>query len=341
MKVAFITGITGQDGSYIAELLLEKDYKVYGLVRRSSTCNTSRISHILDKITLLYGDLTDFGSLLNSLHQVNKHNPSVIEVYNLAAQSHVGISFEKPIHTAEVNAIGTLNLLETIRQLDINDKVRFYQASTSEMYGKVVEKPQNEKTPFYPRSPYAVSKVFAHWITKNYREAYNIFACNGILYNHEGSRRGSDFVTRKITMGIRDILEGKIEYFELGNLDALRDWGSAKDYVKVMWLMLQQENPDDYLIATGEQHSVREFVETAFKLVGYQIKWRGMGVYEEGYSDERVFVKINSLLYRPSEVDNLLGDASYVAKKLNWKASIGFDSLVKEMMLFDCANLLI
>ena len=338
--VSLITGVTGQDGSYLSELLLDKGYVVYGMIRRISSDNTSRVKHLLanDKFKLVYGDITDFSSIGNILREIKAGNPQVILIFNLCAQSHVGVSFENSLYTANVNSIGVLNILEVIRQFDLLDKVRFYQASTSEMFGKIVEKPQTEKTPFYPRSPYGVSKLSAHWFVKNYREAYNLFACNGVLYNHESPRRGEEFVSRKITLGINDILQGKLEYLEMGNINSLRDWGHAKEYVRAMYMILQQEEPDDYVIATGQQHSVREFIEKAFKLVGYSIKWRGEGIDEEGYDEisGRLLIKINPKHFRPSEVDDLLGDSSYAKEKIGWVNEISFDDLVKEMVECDC-----
>jgi len=288
-KIAFITGITGQDGSYLAELLLEKEYKVWGLIRRSSSINTNRINHIFEKLNLRYGDLTDSSNLFNVLTEIKNEYPDItcLEVYNLAAMSHVKVSFELPEYTCDVDAMGTLRLLEACRTCGIPlNKIRFYQASTSEMYGKVVEVPQTEKTPFYPRSPYGVAKLYAFWITKNYRESYNMYACSGILFNHESPRRGHNFVTRKITIALGNILKGKQDRLILGNLNSLRDWGHARDYVNGMWLMLQQDEADDYVLSTNEYHSVREFVEYSFSLKGINIKWKGEGVNEVGYDAE-------------------------------------------------------
>lgn len=326
MKSAFITGVTGQDGSYLAELLLEKGYEVHALKRRSSTDTISRISHIKDKLHLHEGDLTDASGLLRLFQRYN-----FSEVYNLAAQSHVGSSFDIPEYTADVDALGTLRLLECIRNVSPNSK--FYQASTSELYGKVQETPQNENTPFYPRSPYGVAKLFSYWIVKNYREAYDIHASNGILFNHESPRRGDEFVTQKIVKGVGDIAYGRREFIELGNLNAQRDWGHAKDYVEGMWMMLQTPTGDDYVLATGELHSVREFVEICFKYAGYNISWRGKGLDEHGYDDEGVMrVKINPKFYRPTEVDTLLGDPTKAKTTLEWSPKYSFNDLVEEMM---------
>jgi len=333
VKKALITGITGQDGSYLAEFLLEKGYEVHGLLRRSSVENTERIEHLIrepKKVTLHYGDLTDAGSLSRLLYKIEPD-----EVYNLAAQSHVKISFEMPEFTANVNAIGTLSLLESIRE--VNPKIKFYQASSSELFGKVREIPQNENTPFYPRSPYAVSKLYAYWITVNYRESYKMFACNGILFNHESPRRGRDFVTRKITTGIADILTGKTDCLYLGNLDAKRDWGYAGDYVEAIWLILQQDEPDDYVIATGETHTVREFCELAFKKVGINLVWQGEGLDETGVDKDtgRVLVRVSSEFFRPAEVDLLLGDPAKAKAKLGWKPRVSFEELVSLMVESD------
>jgi len=333
VKKALITGITGQDGSYLAEFLLEKGYEVHGLLRRSSVENTERIEHLIrepKKVTLHYGDLTDAGSLSRLLYKIEPD-----EVYNLAAQSHVKISFEMPEFTANVNAIGTLSLLESIRE--VNPKIKFYQASSSELFGKVREIPQNENTPFYPRSPYAVSKLYAYWITVNYRESYKMFACNGILFNHESPRRGRDFVTRKITTGIADILTGKTDCLYLGNLDAKRDWGYAGDYVEAIWLILQQDEPDDYVIATGETHTVREFYELAFKKVGINLVWQGEGLDETGVDKDtgRVLVRVSSEFFRPAEVDLLLGDPAKAKAKLGWKPRVSVEELVSLMVESD------
>lgn len=333
MKKALITGITGQDGSYLAEFLMDKGYEVHGLIRRSSTDNTERIAHLLDgtkKVILHYGDMTDPISLTRLLYKIGPD-----EVYNLAAQSYVKVSFDIPDFTSDVNAIGTLRLLESIRE--VNPGIKFYQASSSELFGKVRGVPQNENTPFYPRSPYAVSKLYAYWITVNYREAYNIFACNGILFNHESPRRGKNFVTRKITTGIADILSGKIPYLCLGNLDAKRDWGYAGDYVEAMWLILQQDEPGDYVVATGETHSVREFCELAFRNVGINIIWIGEGINEKGVDKDtgRELVRVSSEFFRPTEVDLLLGDSTKARNKLGWKPKVSFEELVAMMVKSD------
>ena len=305
MKTALITGITGQDGSYLAELLLEKNYKVHGLIRRNSTSDgTDRINHLLKfpTITLHYGDMTDFACLAQLIKDIQPD-----EIYNLAAQSHVKVSFSNALYTADANGLGTLRILEAIKLLGLEKTTRFYQAATSEMFGEVQSIPQREDTPFYPRSPYGVAKLYAHWITKNYREAYGMFACSGILFNHESPRRGETFVTRKITKTLAEIRNGKrILPLELGNLDAKRDWGHAKDYVEAMWLMLQQEEPEDFVIATGQQHTVREFVDAAFDYMGYSIEWVGEGLKEvaKDYGTGEVLVKINPEFYRPAEVDS-------------------------------------
>lgn len=327
MKNALITGITGQDGSYLAELLLEKGYKVYGIVRRKSKLEYGNIEHIKDKVELIYADMTDLTSLINAMKISNAD-----EVYNLAAQSFVGTSFEQPIVTAEIDAIGVTNMLEAIRI--VKPDARFYQASTSEMFGKVQAIPQSETTPFYPRSPYGVAKLYGHWITKNYRESYGMYACSGILFNHESERRGKEFVTRKITDAVAKISLGKQEYLELGNMDSKRDWGHSKDYVYAMWLMLQQDEPDDYVIATNETRTVREFVERAFACVGINVKWKGTGIDEVGINSEtgKVIVKVNKKFFRPAEVDLLLGDPSKAEKQLGWKRLISFDDLVKGMV---------
>ncbi len=340
MKIAFITGITGQDGSYLAELLLEKNYLVYGMLRRMSTINTTRIDHILNKIQLRYGDVSDTSNIVGILSEIkNKYsNMERLEIYNLAAQSHVKISFEMPEFTANTDALGVLRILEAIRICDLVNITRFYQAGTSEMYGFIQSKPQNEKTPFYPRSPYGVAKLFGYWITKNYREAYNMYACTGILFNHESPRRGENFVTRKITIGLGKILRGEMDYITLGNLNSLRDWGHARDYVRAMWLMLQQDNPDDYVIATGEEHSVREFVEKTFEKKGFNIEWKGEGIDEIGIdkNTQKILVRINSKYFRPSEVDELLGDATEAKNKLGWKIETNFEALIDEMINHDC-----
>ena len=330
-KLALITGITGQDGSYLSEFLLLKGYKIYGIVRRNSVIyNYKRLEHIRDKLILNYGDMSD-GSCLNSLINniiKNNNNFEVFEIYNLAAQSHVGVSFEIPEYTANVDGIGVLKILEVIKSLDndIKNKIKFYQAGTSEMYGKVLKTPQNELTPFNPVSPYAAAKVYAYYITKCYREAYNIYAVNGILFNHESPRRGSNFLTMKVINGVKDIISGKIDSIELGNLDSKRDWGHAQDYCRGMWLMMQQNIPDDYVLSTGKTYSVREFVEKAFKFKGYDIKWVGNGLREIGIDQNNVRrISINPKFFRPCEVDLLLGDSSKAKKKLNW--DIQFNSL--------------
>lgn len=340
-KVAFITGITGQDGSYLSELLLEKDYKVWGIIRRSSNIITTRIDHIFDKLVLRYGDLTDSSNLLNILTEIKSTYPLLerLEVYNLGAMSHVKISFEMPEYTCDVDAMGTLRLLEAIRTCGISlDKIRFYQASTSEMFGKVVEVPQKETTPFYPRSPYGVAKLYSHWITKNYRESYGMYACSGILFNHESPRRGHNFVTRKITLALGNILNGKQDRLILGNINSLRDWGHAKDYVNGMYLMLQQETPDDYILSTNEYHTVREFVEKSFALKGYNIRWKGQDVNEIGYDANtgRELIFISDKYFRPAEVEELLGDSSKARNELIWTPKYTFDELVREMVENDC-----
>lgn len=338
MKKALITGITGQDGSYLTELLLDKGYEVHGIIRRSSTFNTKRIDHLFEntdignkKLFLHYGDLTD-SSNLNRL--IEKVCPD--EIYNLGAQSHVQVSFEVPEYTAETDGLGTLRFLDAIKEFGI--KAKFYQASTSELFGGLPDTaPQSEKTPFYPRSPYSAAKLYAYWITVNYREAYDLFACNGILFNHESPRRGETFVTRKITRAVASIVSGKQERLSLGNMNAKRDWGFAGDYVEAMWLMLQQEKPDDYVVATGETHTVREFVELAFKEIGIDIVWQGSGVDEKGIDKKtgRVLVDVNPRYFRPTEVDLLLGDPSKAEKALDWQRKVDFGSLVHMMMESD------
>jgi GDPmannose 4,6-dehydratase len=331
MKTALITGITGQDGSYLAELLLEKGYQVHGIIRRASLINTDRIDHIYDSISLHYGDLTDSTNLVRVIQKVQPD-----EIYNLGAQSHVKVSFEMPEYTADVDAVGTLRVLEAVRLLGMEDRVRIYQASTSELYGLVQETPQSETTPFYPRSPYGVAKIYGYWITKNYREAYGMYACTGILFNHESPRRGETFVTRKITRGLSRISTGQQEVLELGNLNALRDWGHAKDFVEAMWLMLQQENPDDYVIATGKQYSVRDFVEKAAPYFGMNIVWQGEGLNEVGIDKNtgRTVIKVNPKYFRPAEVETLLGDATKAKEKLGWEPKISFDQLVEDMCIY-------
>ena len=341
-KIALITGITGQDGSYLAELLLEKKYIVWGLIRRSSDINTKRIDHLYgDKnLILRYGDMTDSSNLLHIMYEIKEKYKELyrLEIYNLAAMSHVKVSFEMPEYTGEADGIGVLRLLEAVRSSGIMDKCRFYQASTSELYGKVVEVPQTEKTPFYPRSPYGVAKLYGFWIVKNYRESYNMFACNGILFNHESPRRGPTFVTRKITRGLNMILKGERDKLVMGNLDSKRDWGHAKDYVEGMWRMLQVDTPDDYVLSTNEFHSVREFIEKAFALKGFNIKWKGSGLDEIGYDEDtgRELIFINERYFRPAEVDELLGDSSKARKDLEWEPKYSFDDLVKEMVEQDC-----
>jgi len=337
-KIALITGITGQDGSYLAEFLLKKDYIVHGVKRRTSLLNTDRIDHLYQgphvdnrNFLLHYGDMTDSSSLLRIIQKVKPD-----EIYNLAAQSHVAVSFEEPEYTANSDALGALRILEAMRILDLQKNTRFYQASTSELYGLVQEIPQKETTPFYPRSPYAVAKLYAYWITVNYREAYGMFACNGILFNHESPVRGETFVTRKITRGLARIKLGMQDCLYLGNLDAKRDWGHAKDYVEVKWLILQQDHPEDFVVATGIQYSVREFVEAAGEEIGINIKWKGKGTDEKGYDEQgKCIVAIDERYFRPTEVDNLLGDATKAKKKLGWTPKITFTELVSEMMRED------
>ena len=330
MKVALITGITGQDGSYLAELLLEKGYTVHGIVRRASLINTHRIDHIFNKITLHYGDLTDALSIVSIIKTVQPD-----EIYNLGAQSHVKVSFDQPEYTAQTDALGTLRVLEAVRLLGMESHVRIYQASTSELYGLVQETPQSETTPMYPRSPYGVAKLYGYWIIKNYRESYDLHASSGILFNHESSRRGETFVTRKIVRALSRISTGLQGTLELGNLNARRDWGHAQDYVEAMWLMLQQEKPDDYVIATGEQYSVKDFVEAAAPYFGFNIEWRGEGLDEFGYclNTNRTVVKVNPRYFRPAEVETLLGDPTKAKTVLGWEPKFTFDGLVEEMVL--------
>lgn len=327
MKNALITGVTGQDGSYLSELLLEKGYNVYGIMRRKSVVDYGNVDHIKDKIHFIYADMTDMASLVKA---VSIAQPD--EVYNLAAQSFVAPSWDQPLATADINAIGVTNMLEAIKI--VKPDAHFYQASTSEMFGLVQEIPQTEKTPFYPRSPYGVAKLYGHWITKNYRESFDLFACSGILFNHESERRGKEFVTRKITQAVARIKLGVQEYAELGNLDSKRDWGHSQDYVKAMWLMLQQEKPDDYVIATNETRTVREFVETAFKVAGIDVVWEGKGVDEVGKDKDngKVVVKINKAFFRPAEVDILLGNPEKAEKALGWSREIDFKELVERMV---------
>ena len=342
-KKALITGITGQDGSYLAEFLLEKGYEVHGIKRRSSSFNTERIDHLYRdphernrRFVLHYGDMTDAVNLFRIVREVWPD-----EIYNLAAQSHVKVSFEMPEYTGNTDGLGTLRLLEIIRTLGLEKKTKFYQASTSELFsGKPGEEPQNENTPFHPRSPYAVAKLYAYWITVNYREAYDIFACNGILFNHESSRRGETFVTRKITRAAARIGLGLQDKLYLGNLNAKRDWGYSKDAVRAMWLMLQQPEPDDYVIATGKQHSVREFCELAFKEVGIDLEWQGKGIDEKGIDKKtgKIVVEVDPRYFRPAEVESLLGDSTKAKKKLGWQPKISFQELVKEMVKSDLAE---
>lgn len=339
MKKALITGITGQDGSYLAELLLEKGYEVHGIVRRSSSFNTERIEHIVSpsrenesprSIYREYGDLSDSSNISRIIERIKPD-----EVYNLGAQSHVRISFDMPEYTCDIDGLGTLRLLDAIRQVDKN--IKFYQAGSSEMFGQVEETPQNEKTPFHPRSPYGCSKCFAHWITINYRESYEMFACNGILFNHESPRRGGNFVTRKITTGLAKIKLGKLDVLSLGNINAKRDWGYAKDYVYGMWLMLQQKKPDDYVLATGETHTVREFIEEVCELLDFKLVWKGKGVDEVGIDRKtgKTIIKIDPYFFRPAEVDLLLGDSSKAKKILKWEPKVKFKDLVKIMVDYD------
>jgi len=328
MKVALITGITGQDGSYLAELLLSKGYEVHGIVRRASLINTHRIDHIYNKINLHYGDLTDSTNLVRVIQQVQPD-----EIYNLGAQSHVKVSFEMPEYTGQTDALGTLRVLEAVRLLGMEEKTRIYQASTSEMFGKVQEIPQRETTPFYPRSPYGCAKVYGYWITKNYRESYGLYACTGILFNHESPRRGETFVTRKITRALKAIQEEKQSILRLGNLNAKRDWGHARDFVEAMWLMLQQNIPDDYVISTGEQYSVREFVDKAAPYFGMNIEWRNEGLNEIGIDRNtgQLRIVVDEKYFRPAEVETLLGDSSKAHKELGWKPKTTFDQLVEDM----------
>ena len=336
MKTALITGITGQDGSYLAEFLLERGYRVHGIIRRNSTSEgTDRLNHLLKlpTITLHYGDLTDYGNLASIIKEVKPD-----EIYNLAAQSHVKVSFSNALYTADVGGLGTLRILEIIKLLGLEKKTKFYQAATSEMFGMVQSIPQREDTPFYPRSPYGVAKLYAYWITKNYREAYNIFACSGILFNHESPRRGETFVTRKITKTLSDIKNGKIDSpMELGNLDAKRDWGHAKDYIEAMWLMLQTDTAEDFVIATGEQHTVREFVDLSCKHIGFNIKWEGEGLKEvaRDLDTGKILIRLNPDFCRPSEVELLVGDSTKAKEVLGWKHHYTFEQLVEEMCKSD------
>ena len=340
-KTALITGITGQDGAYLAEFLLAKGYSVHGVKRRASSFNTDRIDHLYQdphigdrRLILHYGDLTDACSLLHIMQKVQP-----VEVYNLGAQSHVAVSFEQPEYTAEVDGVGTLRMLEAIRILGMEKTTRFYQASTSELYGLVQQTPQTEKTPFYPRSPYAVAKLYAYWITVNYRESYGMYACNGILFNHESPVRGETFVTRKITRALARIKLGLQDKLHLGNLDSLRDWGHARDYVEMQWLMLQQEQAEDFVIATGEQHSVREFVTVAAEVLGIKISWSGVGVDEVGVDQNgKTIVAVDPRYFRPAEVETLLGDATYARERLGWKPTVTFPELVREMVESDLVS---
>lgn len=346
-RVALLTGITGQDGSYLAELLLEKGYVVYGIMRRSSSFNTKRIDHIYDnpKLKLKYGDLADGTGLLEIIREIkDTHFQNVtsehrFEIYNLGAMSHVKVSFEVSEYTADVCGVGTLRLLNAIRSSGISEITRFYQASTSEMFGLVQEVPQKETTPFYPRSPYGVAKLYSHWITKNYRESYGMYACCGILFNHESPRRGETFVTRKITIALNNIVNGKQRILILGNLDAKRDWGHARDYVEGMWRILQCDTPDDYILSTNEFHSVREFVERSFALKGYDIKWKGEGINEIGYDavTKKELIFVSEKYFRPAEVEELLGDSTKARTMLGWTPKHTFDDLVKDMVESDCA----
>jgi len=341
VKVALITGITGQDGSYLSELLLEKSYIVYGIIRRSSSINTDRINHIYNNknLHLRYGDLSDSINIAKILHEIKSISElERLEIYNLGAMSHVKVSFEMPEYTGDVDGLGVLRILDAIISLEMKDITRFYQASTSEMYGKVLEVPQSETTPFYTISPYGVAKLYGFWITKNYRESYNLYSVNGILFNHESPRRGETFVTRKITLGLNKIVKGLSDRLVLGNIDAKRDWGHAHDYVYGMWLMLQQDIPDDYVLATNEYHSVREFVEKAFSLKGFDIKWKGKGLDEIGYDNNtgRELIFISEKYFRPAEVEELLGDSTKARNELQWRPVYTFDELVKEMVESDC-----
>ena len=336
-KTALITGITGQDGSYLAELLLEKGYLVHGIKRRASSFNTQRLDHIYQdphtdnaRLKLHYGDLSDTSNLIRIIQEIQPD-----EIYNLGAQSHVAVSFESPEYTADVDGTGTLRILEAIRILKLEKKTRFYQASTSELYGLVREIPQTETTPFYPRSPYAVAKLYAYWITVNYREAYGMYACNGILFNHESPRRGETFVTRKITRGLANISQGLEDCLYMGNLDALRDWGHAKDYVRMQWLMLQQQEAEDFVIATGVQYSVRQFIEWAAAELGMHIEWKGSGVDEVGVVNGKAIVRIDPRYFRPTEVETLLGDPSKAKNKLGWVPEISAQTMCKEMVAVD------
>lgn len=337
-RIALITGITGQDGSYLAEFLLSKSYKVYGLIRRHSSIHTERIDPIYDRLRLIYGDLTDQTSIQNTFNTIFVEQGTdfeVLEVYNLAAQSHVKVSFEIPEYTGQVDAMGTLRMLETILKTGLSHKIRFYQASTSELYGKVLETPQNENTPFNPQSPYAVAKLYGYWILKNYRDSYGLFACNGILFNHTSPRRGETFVCRKITLGVAAIMAGTQNVLELGNLNAMRDIGHAQDYIKGMWLMLQQEKPRDYVLSMGEMYSVRELVEMTFDVFNKKVEWEGEGVDEIGKVDGHVVIRVNKKYFRPAEVDLLLGDSTKARTELGWQTTYNTSSILREMVLYD------
>jgi GDPmannose 4,6-dehydratase len=341
-RVALISGISGQDGSYLADLLLMKSYYVWGIIRKSSTWVPQNIKHLIGhpNMILRFGDLIDGNRLSHILHEIRTKYPDLerLEVYNLGALTHVGVSFELPEYAGNVNGLGVLRFLEAIRLSGYADKIRFYQASTSELFGKVVEVPQTEKTPFYPRSPYGVSKLFGFWTTKNYRESYNLFAVNGILFNHESPRRDAIFVTRKITKGLGDIVNGRSDKLILGNLDAQRDWGHAKDYVRGMWSMLQQDIPEDFILCSNECHTIREFVEKAFALQGFDIKWKGEGISEIGYDtlSGKELVFVSKEFFRPAEVDSLIGDCTKAKTQLGWKPEYAFDALVQEMVAADC-----
>jgi len=343
-KLALISGTTGQDGSYLAENLLDKGYIVYGIIRRTSLINTKRVDHLYPNknFHLIYGDVTDLSNIMSTLQtMIHDHaDYTIIEIYNLAAQSHVKVSFDEPIYTAHVDALGTLNMLEAIRVMRLKDRVRFYQASTSELFGKVQETPQKETTPFYPRSPYGVAKLYGFWIVKHYREAYGLHVSNGILFNHTSKRRGETFLTRKVSIAIGKIVRGEQETLYVGNLDSKRDFGHARDYVEGMWLMLQQEKPDDYVLATGECHSVREFIEKAFHQVDIDLVWEGVGLDEVGKDIKtgRVYVRVSDKYFRPTEVDLLLGDASKAKSVLKWTPKVTFDEIITEMVQHDLVN---
>ena len=342
MKIALITGVNGQDGSYLAELLLDKGYDVWGVARRASDINTQRIEHLYSnkKLFLRYGDMTDGINLVNILYEIKTTYPDMdrLEIYNLAAMSHVKVSFDMPEYTANADGTGVLRLLEAVRSTGLLDVTRFYQAATSELYGLVQEVPQKETTPFYPRSPYGVAKLYGYWITKNYRESYDMFAANGILFNHESPRRGPTFVTRKVTRGLNMILTGERDKLVMGNIDAKRDWGHAKDYVEGMWRILQADKPDDYVLSTNEFHSVREFIEKSFSMRGFDLRWKGTGVDEIGYdyNNGRELIHISDKYFRPAEVEELLGDSTKARTELGWEPQYSFDQLVKEMVDHDC-----